>query len=456
MRNPQLILYLVLAWLVFVNIHIRAEELQPLSYPTNDYKIQISELYPNINTGESEWIEIYNYGDKDLNLSQFSFSDKDCNQTGKILTNKIINAHSHAFFEKVDTNISLNDSGDNILLCATNKEISRFEYKSSQKGFSISRKFENAQYSDSANLVEDITEPSPGQKNKFQVEEIVFISIADARELENGQEVIIKGVVTIENNQLYENTIYIQDATGGIKVSIGDSVNLMPKGSTISFKGTMSESANQRKVNLKEIIEIQESGVVINYQTINSELEAFEGMLVQVEGEIIKNYSTSFDIDTPNGLIRVSKVSTFNFPEHKVGDISKTKGLLIQDKDIYRLIVSNPTDIEIITQSKADIETEEVKQSVSKIESKEDILGINTQNSQITINYKLPSTKVINLNLSEQVEEIYIWPFILLLLAMIITVIIISQMSLNFSKVFKSKVELGADLINSWRVDLVS
>lgn len=94
--------------------------------------LQISEVYPTPESGQSEWVELLNYGDKDIDLTGWYLTDK----TGKSKLEGVIPASSYLVIE--DFNISLNNSDESIGLHAPDEiKVDGFAYQDTYKAASV-------------------------------------------------------------------------------------------------------------------------------------------------------------------------------------------------------------------------------------------------------------------------------------------------------------------------------
>lgn len=96
--------------------------------------LQISEVYPAPNSGETEWLELINYGDKEIDLGDWYITDK----TGKHKLEGTILPKAFLILE--DLAISLNNSDEVISLFAPDgTKVDEFVYAVSSKGMSLIR-----------------------------------------------------------------------------------------------------------------------------------------------------------------------------------------------------------------------------------------------------------------------------------------------------------------------------
>lgn len=110
----------------------------PTPIPTSFNKftaIRINEIYPSPNTGENEWIELYNYSDQTIDIADFKLTDL---AGTHIFASRTIAANGYVIIEDPDLNITLNNSGDTISLFNPSGElVSVVNYNSIAKGSSV-------------------------------------------------------------------------------------------------------------------------------------------------------------------------------------------------------------------------------------------------------------------------------------------------------------------------------
>ena len=126
-------------------------------------KIRINELVPNPKGSDRdyEYIELYNYGDKEINLESWEFKDanilKKRNKKGKKLSGIVLPKKYSAFYKTV----SLNNNGDEIkLFNPKGDEIDSVNYSNAKENFSYS--FNGGKWEWTPFL-------TPGKANQFKV-----------------------------------------------------------------------------------------------------------------------------------------------------------------------------------------------------------------------------------------------------------------------------------------------
>jgi len=112
--------------------------LTPTPLPINYQNIFISEVYPYPQTGEHEWIELYNDNDLQVNLDHWSIDDGENTGSAPKSFSLILEAYTYG---TVDISASLfNNSGDTVRLLNNNKsEKDSMEYGKITQGKSIAR-----------------------------------------------------------------------------------------------------------------------------------------------------------------------------------------------------------------------------------------------------------------------------------------------------------------------------
>jgi DNA/RNA endonuclease YhcR with UshA esterase domain len=407
--------------------------------------LQISEIYPTPNSSKSEveWLELFNYGAESINLNSWYLKEIGSGEDGfsssfSYLPNIVLEPFSHYVIHDPDLFITLNNSGDTIYLFNPQNElIDTFKYSSITTGNSASRVFSEdtlqylLDYSTSENFVPISSIPTPNNFNQFPLSEsIKYFSISDARSLVDGKVVGIEGVVCVEVDILGNSIFYLQDFTSGIRVYLESDVSYQPRpGQVLRVEGKLETSRGERRIVIKDnssINEKDENGnalgnrnVVINDLSIKS-WEELEGNLIKIYGEIVNNYSTSFDVNTINGVIRVSILSStgINLPEKSKGDWVEIIGFVSQYDTLYRILPRYESDIIIFEQE----ESEPIKSSIaSSTKSKTStpksskVLSEDVVKSDSNPISKLPNSTIYPLENStvEKDREIPLKPFFL-------------------------------------------
>ena len=113
-----------------------------LLFPTTvAAQVIVNEIYPNPETVEQEWVELWNGGSSEISLSGWELWDQ---QSSPSLLHQFNNTIAADEFFVITLQSVLNNSGDSVILKDSNGvEIDRLDYSSSTKGKSWSRNPDN-------------------------------------------------------------------------------------------------------------------------------------------------------------------------------------------------------------------------------------------------------------------------------------------------------------------------
>lgn len=344
--------------------------------PPNLNTIIISEIFPNPDTGE-EWIELYNFGEEEINLQNWKI--KDISSTLKSFYDNTIEPSSYLIIEGNDLPISLNNSGDTVSLYDSNTSlIDKVNYSETEKDLSWALfedgiKLTSSPTKESENLYTSITSTadtnsssnsstsSSPSSNSVSNNNSSTILIRTAKSMVLGDTVKVSGVLTVDNNILGTNTFYIQDSTSGIKIKLDFKLQneSIKENSQVEILGKLSESVGEKyiKVENENNIKAINTTDTISTSTMileNHPLEYYEGMLITLEGNIESSSGDNFYLEDENLIYKISilKNTNINSLKKEKGDKATVSGILSQYKtsstsgEGYRLL---PRDINDIT-----------------------------------------------------------------------------------------------------------
>jgi len=350
------------------------------------YKIILTEIYPSPNTGEKEWIEIYNPTDIDIDLSNYKIMDinSDNIYIRNYLLSGILNSNSYESFENLG--ISLNNTGDQIGLFYKNELIDEVKYPSITKGKSFSRLANSSEYLNNWFETSKITKRAVNVSN-----EVPKITISNLKTSNTHDKFQIKGCITLVRQHMPDNYTYIQDNSGSIKVKLltnndlynSDCLNLIGK-LIITSKDIYFLAESMHKINTNYI-----------YPAItlekDSKFEDFEGMLVSYKKLIVsRKYSTSLLLE--NNL-KMKYPDDFDSNEYESKEAINLEGIIIKISGVYYI---SPINIQKYTEVLGD--------SVAK-----------------TQNFVIPSYPLMKINSVNNAEtqnskysNVQLWPIYLL------------------------------------------
>lgn len=214
-------------------------------------KIIINELYPDPNSGESEWIELYNNSSETVDLRDWILEDEGLKQY-KISNSFSIQPFGFLTISYIDSKITLNNDGDLIKLFDPNGKLvsSTPKYSGGQKGWSFVR--------DLFGLWSWTTKPTAGAANlmvapeknseETNVEETEDIPKnttpieVKTGEVPNYEDYLVKITGTVIETS--GNTFYLDDGSGRVKIYIQEATGIdkppMHKGDIFEIIGIVN------------------------------------------------------------------------------------------------------------------------------------------------------------------------------------------------------------------------
>lgn len=335
---------------------------KPIPEIIYSHDILITEVYPSpySTNDENEWIELYNFGDEDIELEGWQIEDNSKKQVfeGSI----IVKAKAYLVLELDDLSITLNNSGEILTLYDPNEdEVDSFEYEKTAKGISNIRKFTNGEYSIGVGVFQTKA-VTKGLENIFVDPEDLFygveiLNIRDARSYEIGEQVCVNGIITVEFGKLGSKIFYIQDKTGGIQIYLSkeDFWNDYKIGDEIQVLGELKETKGEARIYVKEENAIKsisfDNDISPNTTTTGDIGEGMEGVFVVITGEIVETSGKSFYIDDGSGRVKILIKSSTDIetPEKKKGQYAGIIGIVSQygedEEGSYRVLPRYVSDI---------------------------------------------------------------------------------------------------------------
>ncbi|NQU99587.1 MAG: lamin tail domain-containing protein, partial [Parcubacteria group bacterium] len=351
--------------------------------------IIITEVLPNPEgsdtVDEGEFIEIYNKGDKDVNLESWQIDDEDGGSSPHTIENKVIKAGEYLVFYRGETKLSLNNSDEKArLIHPDGNVVSETYYEDkAEDGFSYALDSDDGwQWTDTptpgeANTISGVDEEGDADggddsseneesdtvsktsdsskeedDKKADSENSNIISITEAKEKQKNSEVKVKGIVISEPGLFSKKTFYIQDATSGIQIYFSkEDFPKLELGDEVTATGKRSESGNEKKINISAKEDIQVLGHKAPPQPKEIKTgdlkENYEGQLVKIAGEIAKTSGNVFYLDDGSGQAKVyiNKNTNIQKPEIKKGNSITILGIGSETSSGYRVLPRYQSDI---------------------------------------------------------------------------------------------------------------
>ena len=363
-----------------------------INYQFSD-KILFNEIFPNPEgtDREFEFIELINLDSKGINLigwkifngsKYFEFKDK------------IIEPESFLALKYEETGMYLRNSGLMLqLLDPEDKVINGVEYTNSPEGESFSRVLGTNSWSwtisvtegEENEITEDVDDTNVTEvKNQeggevLGISEQIEVSIGEARRMEKGAEVIIKGFVSVVPDVFGTQYFYIFDGEAGIKIY--SSKKLFPElkiGDYVEVFGKVSESSGEKKINIKDIEDIKRlsdlgefpKAIRVSINKINDDLA---GSLVIIEGTILDSGKTKILFSDNTGEIELylKKGAGVNGNDFEEGSRAEILGIVVPYETGYRILPRTGSDIRL---------TGEFKTAEEVVNKEGEVLGITEVN----------------------------------------------------------------------------
>ncbi|MGB0757520.1 MAG: lamin tail domain-containing protein [Patescibacteria group bacterium] len=274
----------------------KEEQRLPITEATESVigSIIFTELFPapDGDDKEYEFIELYNTTTSTVHINDWVITDG----SREFTFSATINAHSYKVFEREETNIALNNTGDTVWLYdALGIEIDVVSYEKAHDDFAY------AQVNGTWEWVEDIT---PGEKTitnqQNSVQNNAFVTITQAKELPDQADVTVQGRVTTVPGQLQNRITYIQDQQSGIQVYFhAANWPFIEEGDIVSVSGEMRTAYGERRIGITSTdnIEVIPQGEAVEPREYNCSNDQV-GMLVSINGEVTKKDGSYVHITT--------------------------------------------------------------------------------------------------------------------------------------------------------------
>ena len=332
--------------------------------PVYSNKIIINEIVPQPATGSvDEYIEIYNSGNGEIDLSGWQLDDAIGGSSPYNIPagTKISTGGYLVFYKSINdislTGISLNDSGDWARLIDPNGDVkSEVSYSKSIRGQSYSKFSGGWQWT---------TISTPNVANILAVEiqipdqdtPILQTDIIGARNQPDGETVSVMGIVSVLPGALSSQYFYIQDGNSGVQIyNYNKDFPAMAIGDEIQVTGELSEYKNEKRLKItsaSDIVIISNKSPPEAIQTKIDDLnENFEGRYVVVRGTVSKTSGNTFYIHGSGEIQVIIREGTgIQKPKMRVGDTVEIAGILSQYGDYYRILPIVQSDVKIIKSS---------------------------------------------------------------------------------------------------------
>lgn len=367
--------------------------------------LKITEIHSAPESGEKEWLEIYNTGEESIELNGYYF----LNQTDSkksIGDLEILPKEYLVIDEKYIP--SLNNSGGKITIYTPNDEIiDTVEFPKLERGFSFSSTKNNSFV---------VTFPSK-ERSQSSFETLEPISVSELVIAKDNEVYVTKGVITAEYQTLFDDSFLLQDISGAARIFTELEADIdSASGIELIVHKYNNELLLLNESDIKtENLNIEESDLVVEIEE-SSDLEKLNYGLVSVSGEIIKNNSASFDIEKFENVFRISqnKELVSNLPTQSKGDLASIKGILINEDSFSRIYPLTLSDIKISEETEDLVESadEERDSSIESFSQSQaatsNVLG--ASKLDLPIYFLDESDSITNVEVEEDSYKLHFWP----------------------------------------------
>jgi len=335
---------------------------QAVCQSTPDTKIILNELWPSPEGDDRqyEFIELKNLSNQPANLCGWKITDT--NNSFTLQKNHIIEANNFLVLSRLETNLSLNNSGETISLYNEKNELQeKILYTQAKTNVSWAR--------NDNNNWEWTNEITPGEKNIFFIKSnnantnntlpntsYIKTTLDQVANLETNDNIIIEGYVTVPPNILGTQTMYIQDEKGLQIYQYNKDWPELAEGDKVVIRGTLSFPYGQPRLKVKNKIDINilkssDKKIpprVLKIEEINQELN---GALLTISGKVIEKSNNKLFIDdgTREVEIYIKSSTGISLPDIAEGDILEATGILESTDATERVLPRYNTDIKQIT-----------------------------------------------------------------------------------------------------------
>lgn len=280
--------------------------------------VRLHAFMPNPTGDDSaEWIEIENTSVETISLEGWLLDDADGGSKPYVFPQGFVIAGKEMLrVERAEIRIALNNAGDEVRLFAPSGEIiDATAYDNAEEG--VARVRSGAGWVWDGVVVDtdedQVSAPVVAQEIvadvfKEEDEGVSPLRIADVWQLAKDREVTIEGVVIMVPSVMSKQTMYVQDATGGIQIYQHD--GLYPEvevGSRVRVQGVVSEAYGEKRIKIAQngVSVIGADGVLPEIAVACVDLPAYRSTRASVVGTIIDARSAEFLIEDKGCTVAV-------------------------------------------------------------------------------------------------------------------------------------------------------
>lgn len=323
-----------------------------------DQSVIISELLPNPigPDAEGEFIELYNPNNHSINLKGWQMDDAEGGSRPYVIKDLVIPAYGFAVLGRKLTGLALNNDHDSVRLFNDRGQlVDSVDYNGAKEGLA---------YALGVDLSWQWTsQPTPGAANVFTAvagatikdkKQVFNVSLTEVRELEVGDKVRVRGLVSVEPGILGSQIFYL--AGSGIQIyCYKKDFPQIKVGDYVEVVGELSESGGEARIKVSgqnDIVLLQDKPEepLTPHELLIADIgESSEGYLVRITGEVIEIRGSNIYLDDDGEEVPVYLKSTTGIKAKDLGitegDRVEVVGIVSQTKTGYRVLPRYAKDV---------------------------------------------------------------------------------------------------------------
>jgi hypothetical protein len=311
---------------------------------------------------DDEWIELYNLGERAVDLGWWQLDDVGEGGTLPYIIpfGTVIQPKGFLVLFKRETGVALNNDGDWVrLLHLDGSEADAFHYTYSPG--------DDRSWSRAVDGIGEWTrffDVTPGEPNRPLPPEptptpFPLFTIAEARRQPSRTTVTVRGQVTVPPPLFGEETLYIQDSTGGIMIYTSkDDYLPLAEGDWVVLRGEAYDYHGEREIRIyrdSDLLLHQGAAEPLKPTVIKTGQvdEDHEGLLVMIAGRVVgyERYAIHLDDGTGPARVYIKRGTDIEKPWVEEGQTFSVVGIVsqyTQEKPYeggYRLLPRYPSDL---------------------------------------------------------------------------------------------------------------
>jgi len=327
--------------------------------------VLITEFLPNPegDDNEGEYIEIFNPNSERLNLIGWQIDDIEGGSKPYYFDSDLfIEEKGFLVINRTDSGLALNNSYDQVRLIDPSKnEIDVIKYSGGKENEAFVRNGLNWQWSDelSPGFKNNITKESGRQSENKGSEN--YFDETGVKPLQNGNKIIVEGLVLVEPNIFSDQYFYIQGFPGFQIYSYSKNFPLLERGDLISVSGVLSQISGADRIKIKEagsiIVLKKNQEIPLTKIDIENISDNYNGSLLEIYGNVISKKSSGLVLKNKTSQIEVlikngTNISLDNFKE---GDELFVRGVGVKYNSLMKILPRNFGDISLVKKNTTEL-----------------------------------------------------------------------------------------------------